>query len=46
MQCLKKQVTTKTHTSDHPLIVTTRLVIQQILVEDIELSGELGTGAF
>ncbi|CAM4755622.1 unnamed protein product [Rotaria magnacalcarata] len=46
MQCLKKQVTTKTDTSDHPLIVTTRLVIQQILVEDIELSGELGTGAF
>ncbi|CAF3415072.1 unnamed protein product [Rotaria socialis] len=45
-QCLEKQVTTKTHTSDHPLIVTTRLVIQQIPVEDIELDDELGRGAF
>ena len=45
-ECVDNGVTTKTHVSSHPLLVTPRRVIQQIPVEDIELGDQLGKGAF
>ena len=45
-QCVDKNVTTKTHQSTHPLIVTIGSRIQQIPVEDLEIGQEIGSGAF
>lgn len=45
-ECVDNDITTKTHVSSHPLIVTPRRVIEQIPVEDIELGDQLGKGGF
>lgn len=45
-KCARKGVVTKNHKSTHPLILTSRRVIVEIPLDDIEMGEKLGSGAF
>lgn len=46
LECMEKQIVTKEHDTKHSLIVIGKDRFNQIDIDDIELSDELGRGAF